>query len=131
MRRASLWIGGALNALLAVLHALFPVLLHWRETLATLSPENRAVMYALAFHATLVIAGFAYISFAYSKALIETNLGRLVCRLIAAFYVLRVIEEWTIFSKSLPEALGMSALCALIAGLYWLPSMPSTASNRS
>jgi hypothetical protein len=129
MRRASLWIGGALNAVCAAFHAAFPAVLRWRETLATLSPLNRAVTYALAFHATLVIAGFAYLSFAHPKALIETDLGRFVCRLIAAFYLLRIVEEWTIFPSSLPGALGMSALCALIAGLYLLPSMRAAASG--
>jgi hypothetical protein len=123
MRRACLLIGGVLNALCAVLHAAFPVVLRWPETLATLSSENRAVTYALAFHTALVIAAFAYMSFVHTKAIIETNLGRFICRLVTAFYLLRVTEEWTIFSSSLPEALGMTAFCALIAGLYWWPSM--------
>lgn len=131
MRRAALWIGGVLNALLAVFHALLPVVLHWREALATLSPDNRAVAYALAFHSTLVIAGFAYVSFAHSNALVETKLGRFLCRLIMAFYLLRIVEEWTIFSDPLPGALGMSALCAVIAGVYGLSSMRSAAPSRS
>ncbi len=125
MKRACLLIGGVLNAVCAVFHAAFPVMLRWPETLATVSPVNRAVTYALAFHATLVIAAFAYVSLIHSNALIETNLGRFVCRLVAAFYLQRVFEEWTIFSNSLPEALGMSTLCTLIAGLYWFPSMRS------
>jgi len=87
MRRASLWVGGVLNALCAVFHGSFPVVFHWRETLATLSPTNRAVTYALAFHATLVIAAFAYVSFAHAKALLETNLGRVLCRVVTAFYL--------------------------------------------
>jgi hypothetical protein len=130
MRRSALWIGGALNAICAAFHGCFPMIFRWRETLASLSPVNRAVTYALAFHATLVIAAFAYVSFVHQKALRQTSLGRSVCRAVAAFYVLRIVEEWTIFSSSLLGSLAMSALCALIAGLYLLPSMGSAAQHE-
>lgn len=120
MSHLSLRVAGAINVGLTLFHGLFPVLFHWSETLASLSPLNRALMFALAIHSTLVIGAFAFISLIHAEELVGTRLGRFLARFIALFYGVRIIEEWTLFASPLPMAIALSLLCAALSGAYLL-----------
>ncbi len=128
-RETCIRIGGVVHVPMVVFHAAFPWLFRWRQTLSVLGAQDRALTYALSNHCTLVLAAFCYWSLAHAHDFVHTNLGRGVAKGIAAFYLLRIVEEWTLFEEPPIAAAGLSLVCAVFVVLYGLGAFAPTSST--
>lgn len=117
-----LQIGGIINLLLVVFHLSFWKLFNWRESLASLSSDDRAVMQVLNIHTAYVLAVFAIVSLVFPNEMSTTKLGRIISLSIAGFWILRALNQvvfWGILSAGSWIAL---LVCLAIAALYFIPS---------
>lgn len=121
MNKKLILAGGIINLIMAIFHLLFPWLFNWKETLTCLTFDDRSLMYALSFHCTLMIFGFAGISLFLREELLKTKIGKAIMAIIALFYTLRAGEQWVLFKDPLPIALFFFFLCLGIAALYAIP----------
>jgi len=112
MKEKLLVVGSVFNLLLGIFH----IWLGWQiHQMATLAPEERALMEMLNIVGTLVIFFFAYTSFFHRTDLLTTGLGKATLLLITLFYLLRAAGEIIIF----PEFSALIfALCLLVGGIY-------------
>ncbi len=97
MAETLLIIGGVFNLAFAVFHLLFWRIFGWNKELAKLSFINRAIVQVLNLCLTFVFVIFAYVSFLHPRELLAPGLGRSLVALIAAFWLLRAIEQMVFF----------------------------------
>lgn len=118
---ALLLTAGVLSLVFAVFHLLFWRLFKWREELARLTPLNRAVMQVLNLCLTFVFILFALVLLRHSSEMVATDLGRTLLGGIAAFWVLRAIEQVYFFGARRAVSLGFTLVFLLMAVLHTLP----------
>jgi hypothetical protein len=116
-------IGGVINLLFVVFHLSFWKLFDWPQGLASLSADNRALMQVFDIHTAYVVAVFGVLSLAFAKEISTTKLGRAVGIAIAAFWILRAVNQVTFWRISAPESWVIIAVCLAVAALYLIPSM--------
>lgn len=97
MAETLLNIGGVFNVAFAIFHLLFWRIFRWKEELANLSFVNRAIVQVLNLCLTFVFVIFAYLSFIHPRELFAPGLGRSLVALMAAFWLLRAIEQVVFF----------------------------------
>lgn len=116
-------IGGVINLLFAVFHLSFWKLFNWGQSLASLSPDDRAVMQVLNIHTAYVLMVFLILSLAFSNEIITTKLGRMVGMGIAGFWILRAVNQAVFWDLSFAGSWIIIAVCLAIAALYIIPSI--------
>jgi hypothetical protein len=117
-----LQIGGIINLLFAVFHLSFWKLFNWQQGLASLSPDNRAIMQVLNIHTAYILAVFFIVSIAFPNEMIATKLGRMFGMAIAGFWILRAVNEAVFWDLSSGRSWVLIAVCLAIAVLYIVPS---------
>ena len=115
-------IGGVINLLFAVFHLFFWKLFDWQNDLASLSPNNRAIMQVLNIHTAYILAVFFIVSLAFSNEIITTKFGRMFGMSIAGFWILRAVNEAVFWDVSSVRSWILIAVCLAIAALYIIPS---------
>lgn len=130
-RKASGWmskhlivIGGIQNILVLVFHLLFWELFRWPEDLSCLSHDNRAGMQVLDIQ-LMFLAFFAYVSLVYSKELMTTVLGRIICWFIVIFYFARILNQFVFWDPLMARSVVLVSGCLLTICLYLIPLMVS------
>jgi hypothetical protein len=121
MKRTIYIIGGVLHLLFAAFHAFFHKMFDWKETLSTLSPTNRGIMVVLNNCAVVLFLGIALLSFFFAKELADTKVGRAVSVFVAAFFLIRAIEEPIYFGMQYAGDIVIFGLCTLVGIMYLVP----------
>ncbi len=119
--RYALYLAGALNLALLVLHAFFWRLFRWRGELAKLSSLNRGVMQIMNLCLMALFAIAAYLSFVHAPAMLSSPLGHALLAGFALFWLLRAAEHVWFFGLKAPMAVFFTAFFAVLAGLYAAP----------
>ena len=128
--RKLLQIGGITNALFVVFHLSFWSIFDWRQSLASLSLNNRAILEVLNIHTAYTLAVFAAVSLAFPDELTTTKLGRSLSMAIAVFWILRAVNQAIFWGISSIICWVFIALCLGIAMLYLVPLYPKSAENK-
>ena len=128
--RKLLQIGGMTNALFVLFHLSFWSIFNWRQSLACLSLNDRAIMEVLNIHTAYTLAVFAALSLAFPDELATTKLGRSVSMAIAVFWILRAINQAIFWSISSIICWVFIALCLGIATLYLVPFYHKSAESK-
>jgi hypothetical protein len=115
-------IGGVINLLFAVFHLSFWKLFDWQHNLASLSPDNSAIMQVLNIHTAYILVVFFILSLVFSNEIITSKFGRMVGMAIAGFWILRAVNEAVFWDVSSVRSWILIAVCLVIAGLYIIPS---------
>jgi hypothetical protein len=115
-------IGGVINLLFAAFHLSFWKLFDWRQSLAVLSSDDRAVMQVLNIHTAYVLAFFAVLSFVFSDEMSISKLGRAIGMGIAGFWILRAVNQAVFWDVSSVGSWVAIIVCLGIAVLYLVPT---------
>ena len=118
----AIYLGGAFNTALFVFHAFFWRIFRWRDDLASLTSLNRAVMQVLNLCLMFAFAIFAYVSFFHADELLGTPLGRAMLVLIAAFWLLRALQQPVFFRVRGTVNAAFFSLFLVGAALYAWPA---------
>jgi hypothetical protein len=113
-----LQIGGIINLLFVAFHLLFWKLFNWGQSLASLSPDDRAVMQVLNIHTAYALAVFALVSLVFADELSTTKFGRIISWSIAGFWILRALNQIVFWGW---ESWILALVCLAIAVLYLSP----------
>ncbi len=115
-------IGGLINLLFVVFHLSFWKLFDWGRSLASLSPDDRAVMQVLNIHTAYILAAFSILSFVFSNEISATKFGRMVGVGIAGFWILRAVNQAVFWGLSFTGTWMIIVVCLGVAVLYIIPS---------
>jgi len=124
-------IGGVINLLFVAFHLSFWKLFDWKQSLASLSPDDRAIMQVLNIHTAYVLAVFAVLSFVFSNEMRVTKLGRMVGMAIAVFWILRAVNQVVFWGVSSIISWALIVICLVVAALYFVPSWKGAIQPRS
>lgn len=113
-----LQIGGIINLLFVAFHLSFWKLFNWGQSLASLSPDDRAVMQVLNIHTAYALAMFALVSLVFPNELSTTKLGRIVSLSIAGFWILRAVNQVVFWGWA---SWFLAIICLAIAAVYLIP----------
>jgi len=113
--------GGVINLLFVVFHLSFWKIFNWQQGLASLSPDDRAIMQVLNIHTAYVLAVFAILSFVFPNEMSTTKLGRMFGGAIAGFWVLRAVNQAVFWGLSFAGSWMIIAVCLIVAALYLIP----------
>ena len=116
-------IGGVINLLFVIFHLSFWKLFDWRQSLMSLSSDNRAIVQVLNIHTAYVLMVFAILSFIFSDEMSTTKFGRSIGITIAAFWILRSVNQAVFWGISSIESWMIIAVCLVVAMLYLIPSI--------
>jgi hypothetical protein len=103
------------GAIINLLFGLFHVLLTWRIAHVTgLSEGVYGLLVALAVGCTLLLFFVAAVTAFCQREMLSTSMGLAVSIFTAVFYLVRVVEEFTLFTGSWPIA----AACLVTGAIY-------------
>ncbi len=122
MNRILLIVGGIINALFALLHITLGKAMNWNETLACLTPDNRATVYLLNTHLAYTCLVFAFLSIVFRKELTTTRIGRATTAAIGLFHILRAVTQVIYTGVSVTDAPFGVILFLLVSLLYMVPT---------
>lgn len=123
MKRTLYIIGGVLHLLFAAFHGFFFKMFDWQTTLSPLSPTDRAIMLVLNNAAIVLFLGMAVISFMFARELADTKVGKAVSIFVAAFFLIRAIEQPIYFGMADAGDIVIFGLCTLVGILYLVPPL--------
>lgn len=113
--------GGFYTVALIIFHALFWRIFNWPETLMPLNYINRATMQVLNISITFVFFIFAYISFAHTHELINTQLGNSLLVLISCLWLFRTAQQVIFYKLKHKASVGLTFFFLIGAFLYGVP----------
>ena len=121
--RDEAWVvaGGVYCLAFALFHLAFWKLFGWRQDLRSLTAVNRAVVQILNLCLTFAFLVFAFVSLLYPSEMTGTGLGRALLLLIAAFWLLRAVEQVIFFGLRRRVSLAFFVTFLLGTALYLLP----------
>jgi hypothetical protein len=117
--------GGIINLLFVMFHLLFWKLFKWPASLAALDRRQAAVMQVLNIHLTIALAAFAFVSLVYSDALLTTPIGRSLAWFIAAFWIIRAVNQYIFWGASKAVSHVLFGIC-LMNGLLYAVALAQT-----
>ncbi len=123
-------IGGVINLLFVVFHLYFWKLFDWPQSLAPLSPDNRAIMQVFNLHTAYVLAVFSVLSLAYTNEICATKLGQLIGQAIAGFWILRAVNQVVFWDLSFIGSWVIIIVCLALASLYFIPATYKSATHN-
>jgi hypothetical protein len=121
MKETILLIGGVICIAFAAFHLSFWKIFDWRKSLSSISQENRAIIYVLNLSVIFFLFVFAYLSIFQGNALISSLLGKTIIILMAAFWIIRAIEQPIFFGFRAKETFIIVVVCLMIGVLYIIP----------
>lgn len=116
-----IFVGGLFNLGFAIFHLMFWRLFGWKEDLASLRFNNRAIMQILNLCLTFVFLIVAYTSFFNAPELIHSSLGRTLLVGISLFWFLRMIEQGIFFGLKKPWSVALALVFLFLSGIYFVP----------
>lgn len=84
-----IYIGGVYHLCWATFDLFWPYLFNWKKTLLPLDDFNRVLLPITSKLLSFLYASLAYISFCYTRELLETRLGRALLIFAALFWTIR------------------------------------------
>lgn len=113
--------GGFYTVALIIFHTLFWRIFNWPETLMPLNYINRATMQVLNISIIFVFFIFAYISFAHTHELINTQLGNSLLVLISCLWLFRAAQQVIFYKLKHKASVGLTFFFLIGAFLYGVP----------
>ena len=121
MREALVIAGGVYTIALVVFHMLFWRIFNWPQALSALNRVNRATMQVLNISITFIFMIFAYISFAHTRELVSSPLGRTLLILISALWLFRAVQQVVFYGLRHKASAGLALYFILGSVLYAFP----------
>jgi hypothetical protein len=121
MKEALIITGGIYTVALIIFHALFWRIFNWPETLMPLNYVNKATIQVLNISITFIFFIFAYISFAHTKELLNTELGRTLLVLISGLWLFRAAQQVVFYKLENKASVAFAFYFLLGAVLYGIP----------
>ena len=121
MNEALIIIGGACTVVLIIFHVLFWRIFKWPETLASLNFVNKATMQVLNISITFIFFIFAYVSFAHTQELLNTQLGNSLLVLISCLWLFRAAQQVVFYKLKHKASVGLTVFFLIGAFLYGIP----------
>jgi hypothetical protein len=116
-----LYVAGALQIGLAILHLSFPKRFEWKEELSRLSLLNRQMFLVHTIFVCFVILMTGALSLFAPQALLHpTPLSRLVLGGFAAFWGLRLLFQWLVYDMSLWKGDSFKTFMQAVFTLIWI-----------
>lgn len=122
MKETLIIAGGIYTVALIIFHALFWRIFNWPETLMPLNYVNKAVIQVLNISITFIFFIFAYISFAHTQELLNTDLGRTLLVLISVLWLFRAVQQLVFFKLKHKASVALAFYFLLGAVLYGVPA---------
>ena len=113
--------GGVYTVALIVFHILFWRIFRWPETLGSLNYVNKATMQVLNISITFIFFIFAYVSFAHTKELLNTQLGNSLLVLISCLWLFRAAQQVVFYKLKHKASIGFTIFFLIGAFLYGMP----------
>jgi hypothetical protein len=117
----SIYLGGALHVGWAVFHLLFPKIFKWKTALASMDELNSRIYQVINLCLTFYFAVVAYLSFRFAPELLQPGLGRKLCTIFGAFWLLRLGLQFRFFRAAHPVSLILIVFFAFTMGAYFYP----------
>lgn len=122
MKETLIFTGGIYTVGLIVFHVLFWKIFRWPETLRTLNFVNRATMQVLNISITFIFVIFAYLSFVYTRDLVNTGLGKTLIALISVLWTFRACQQVIFYKLKHSASIGLAIYFLVGATLYGIPA---------
>lgn len=113
--------GGIYTVGLIFFHLLFWRIFKWPETLATLNYVNKATMQVLNISITFIFVIFAYVSFAHTNELLDTQLGKSLLVFISILWLFRAAQQVAFYKLKHKASVVLTVYFLIGAFLYGVP----------
>ncbi len=124
MKETLVIIGGVACVAWVIFHILFWKIFDWKNSLSSLSHQQRSIMYILNITMAYVLSVFAYLSIVHRGPLISTSFGKVVLVSIGLFWLIRAVQQG-IFGfhekESVRRSIAIIMACFIMALLYLIP----------
>jgi len=121
MNETLIIVGGIYTVGLIVFHLLFWRIFKWPETLVTLNSVNKATIQVLNISITFIFVIFAYVSFAHTNELLNTQLGKSLLVLISILWLFRAVQQVVFYKLKHKASVGLTVYFLIGAFLYGIP----------
>ena len=121
MKETLIIVGGIYTVALIIFHALLWRIFNWPETLMPLNYVNKATIQVLNISITFIFFIFAYISFAHTQELLNTDLGRTLLVLISSLWLFRAAQQVVFYKLKHKASVALAFYFLLGAVLYGVP----------
>jgi hypothetical protein len=115
--------GGVYMTLLIIFHLLFWRIFNWPETLAQLNKVNKSTIQVLNISITFIFFIIAYISFAHTEELLNTQLGRSLLALVSLLWLFRAVQQVVFYELKHRASAGLTLYFLVGALLYGIPTL--------
>jgi len=122
MKEAMIIIGGIFTVALIIFHLLFWRIFKWPETLMSLNYVNKATIQVLNISITFIFFIIAYISFAHTHELLNTQLGKTLLALISGLWLFRAVQQVMFYKLKHKASVSLTFFFLIEALLYGLPT---------
>ena len=113
--------GGVYHLCFVAFHLCFWKLFAWKQDLRRTQPVNRGIMQVMNLCLIFIFLATAYLSFLWQAELLLSGLGHALLLLIAAFWLLRAIEQAIFFDSRKPLSLLLMLIFLIGSALYLMP----------
>lgn len=113
--------GGIYTVLLIIFHFLFWHIFNWPETLNSTTYINKATIQVLNISITFIFFIFAYISFAHTQELLNTQLGNALLTLISCLWFFRAVQQVVFYKLKHKASAGLTVYFLAGGFLYGIP----------
>jgi hypothetical protein len=121
MKEALIIAGGIYTVILIIFHLLFWQIFKWPRTLRSLNLVNKATIQVLNISITFLFLIIAYISFAHTNELLNTQLGRTLLILLSGLWLFRALQQVVFYRLKHLTSVGLTLYFIIGALLYGLP----------
>jgi len=111
---------GIVYIMLASIHLAFPRYFNWTEDLKPLSLINRQMMQVHTFFIGLTVFGMGLLNLFCADELVQTPLGKKICFGLFAFWGLRLIFQFFVYSRELWKGKRFETAMHIVFSLLWL-----------
>lgn len=113
--------GGAFCLAFAAFHLFFPLLFRWQAALAPLDAVNRGIVRIMNLCLTFLFAAFGFLALRYAEDMLFTALGHALLVVLAAFWLVRALEQWWFFGLRDPRSLAFFGAFLAGSALFVIP----------
>jgi len=121
MHNRLLLIGGIVNLVFSLFHIALGHALISIGTFSCLSLDNRATVYTLNVQVGFTCLAFAHLCFLHRKEMLGSEVATAVLAAIAAFWVLRAVNQVVFHGLSAVDTPFWVIVCLLVSALYLVP----------
>lgn len=111
---------GILLIALALLHSIFPHYFRWKTTTQSLELVTREVLYVHTFFIALTVFMMGLLCLSSSELLLTTELGKRICSGMAAFWSIRLIFQFFVYSPELWKGKTFETIVHICFSCLWL-----------